>query len=285
MKLLIVIPTKDGGEGFQELLTSISLNLSNLKKKVKDLSYEIIFAINGDPIKPIHSLSLIKTNLDFKYKIYNKPGKVYAVQETVKDVDYDFLISLDDDIKFGKNLFLESISLMNTEEDIMIVGAKNLCRSTTSKNIFRKFIYDIINIGLLKEIYKNNELFLFGRFLVLRKDIYHISTDILLEDLFFNMKYIDHIKILNEKIYYYGVSTILHYIRRVVMLETGRAQIKNRFPEEYVNLRKRNKRAVDKKRMKELSLYHKSCYICYKILQFFTNNIIAKVIKHKTIYW
>lgn len=285
MKLLIVIPTKDGGEGFQELLTSISLNLSNLKIKIKDISYEIIFAINGDSTKPIHYLRLIKTNLNFKYKIYKKPGKVSAVQEAIKDIDYDFLISLDDDIKFGETLFLESILFMNIEKDIMILGARNICRPTDSENIFKRFVYDIINIGLLKEIYKNDELFLFGRFMLFRKNVYHISTDILLEDLFFNMKYIDHIKILNERIYYYGVNSIFHYIKRVAMLEAGRAQIRNRFPEEYRNLRKRNKRIVDKEKIKKLPFYYKSCYISYRILRFFTNNIITKFIKHKTIYW
>jgi hypothetical protein len=285
MRLLIVIPTKDGGEGFQELLTSISLNLSRLNKKIDNLSYEIIFAINGDPEKPINFLNLTKTNLDFKYKIYDKPGKVYAVQETIKNADYDFLISLDDDIKFSEDLFLKSISLMNREKNIKVVGAKNICRPTTTKNFFKKFVYDSINIGLLKEIYKNDSLFLFGRFMVLRKGVYNISTDVLLEDLFLNMIYINHIKIINEKVYYYGVDSILGYIRRVVMLETGRAQIKNRFPEEYAYLRKRNKRFVNKNRMKELSLYYKTCFISYKILQFFTNNIMAKILKHKTIYW
>jgi hypothetical protein len=121
--------------------------------------------------------------------------------------------------------------------------------------------------------------------MILRKGVYNIPTDVLLEDLLLNMKYIDHIKIINEKVYYYGVDSILGYIKRVVMLETGRAQIKNRFPEEYANLRKRNKRIVDKKKMRELPLYYKTCYVCYKILQFFTNNIIAKILKHKTIYW
>jgi hypothetical protein len=285
MKLLIVIPTKDGGEGFQELLTSINLNLSKLHKKINSFSYEIIFAINGNSEKPIHYLNLIKTNLVFKYKIYDKLGKVYAVQETIKNADYDFLISLDDDIKFGEDLFLKSISLMNREKNIKVIGAKNMCRPTTTKNLFKKFIYDSINIGLLKEIYRNDNLFLFGRFMILRKGVYNIPTDVLLEDLLLNMKYIDHIKIINEKVYYYGVDSILGYIKRVVMLETGRAQIKNRFPEEYANLRKRNKRIVDKKKMRELPLYYKTCYVCYKILQFFTNNIIAKILKHKTIYW
>ncbi len=59
MKISFLVPTKDGGEGFSELIKSIKSNINYAYEKGYDFKYEVVLIINGDSHKP---LSYIKSN-------------------------------------------------------------------------------------------------------------------------------------------------------------------------------------------------------------------------------
>lgn len=285
MKLLIVIPTKDGGEGFQDLMNSIQRNIEFVKKELEDIQFKVVFAINGNPDKPLRYLQNLKSDVDYNVFISTKEGKVAAALEVIKSNNIDYVISLDDDIKFESNLFYESIQCIQKNVDIKIVAAVNKCVELEKALFLRKFIYDIINVRSLNQLFLGKDPFLFGRFFMLKSTDYQVPGDIMLEDLYLNMLYINKIKILNNKIYYKGVDSLYKHAKRVLMLEAGRKQIRLIDPEKYELLQRINKRTIDEDKLRSLSFYDKICYRMYGIIRFFTNKVLNKIFRHRRIFW
>jgi len=115
MKISILIPTKDGGEGFADLISSIDKGTSYVKRVDKrKIEFNINFLINGDPKKPTKYLDKI-TSTQIINKIFcPKLGKVNAIYFGLKNISADIYILMDDDVIFNQdNIYLSINDLLN----------------------------------------------------------------------------------------------------------------------------------------------------------------------------
>lgn len=284
-KISFIIPTKDGGEGFSDLVKSIENGIKYAIKKNPNLNFDINFVINGNPCKPQKYLNIIDPSKNKIVRLISpKQGKVYAINYALRKINADIYILLDDDVVFDPDIIYNAIRDL-TYDDILLVSYQPKARTYPNKNPVRKIIYDIINIRSLKCLYQDKDPFLCGRFLALKKGIFSVPSEIMLEDLYLSVLLDGQYKIRKEYVYYYGLDTFIKHARRVIMLETGRRQVRSLFPEFYNKHQKTNTRIIDKARFNNLTLYYRFCYHSYCLVRFITNKIIAKIFKHKTVFW
>ncbi len=287
MRVNIIIPTKDGGEGFQRLFKCIKDSILYSKKKNPKIKYSVSIAINGDQQKPLKFLHALE-NDDFHFKIYVCPrlGKVNAIEyASYKNKKGNYLILIDDDVTFSESLIYEAIRDLETNRNLKIISYQNQVLPYRGRGRLKKFVYDIINIRSLKKLYLDVDPFLFGRFMTLRGNTLPVPNCILLEDLYLSILFDGQILIKKKCIYYEGLSSLTQHIKRVIMLETARNQIKNIFGAKYYQVVRRNRRVIDQKRLQCLNFYYQLCFFLYKLLRFFTNMVLAKIVRHKTAYW
>lgn len=286
MKIIIVIPTKDGGDDFEELIQSIKENINYLKAKGYRIQQEIIFAINGNPEVPLRLIRAIhNSSLDIEYKIIKKPGKVRAINEAIKGLKGDLLITLDDDVSFPKHLLYKTLNTFEEKKNIQLVSFQTKLLPYKGKNLFRRFKYDIINIRSLRSLFKNVDPFLFGRFIALRGVSYPVPNKYILDDTYLNAFYYKKMIIHPDYVYSYGVDSILTHIKRVLRLEAGRKQMEVLHPIEWRELQTKSKRIIDQEKLSKEHLYYQLCFHLYNALRFVTNGILMKILKHKTVEW
>jgi hypothetical protein len=134
-------------------------------------------------------------------------------------------------------------------------------------------------------LYKGKDTFLFGRFMAFKKNVFNVPPNILLEDLYLSIVLDGNYKIRPEFVYYNGLDSISKHIKRVIMLESGRKQVRKIMGTAYDVAQIKNRRILDDDKIKSLSTYYKFCLLSYNILRFFTNKIFSKIFNHKTVYW
>jgi len=286
MNISFLIPTKDGGEDYLPLYSSILISVNYAKKKGITFNYSINFLINGNPHNPLYYIKQInQKNKKAETILCPSPGKIKALKLGLKKIESDIYIFLDDDVRFSKeNLYLALSELLNNKK-LKLVSFQPKTLDYPNKDFIGKLKYDIINVRQLKNLYKGVDPFLFGRFMVMRKNVFNVPSNILLEDLYLSNAINGEYIIRPEFVFYFGLSSISKHVKRVIMLETGREQVKKLFPNTYSSISQKNQRVIDENKVKSLSLYYKCCFISYNILRFFTNKIISKFFKHKNIYW
>ncbi len=285
MNISFLIPTKDGGEGFEKLLFSIIKNVEYAKFNKVDMSYDINILINGDSEKPLKHLSSVSNIKDINIVLTKAVGKVSAINDILPKIQSKYIVVLDDDIYFNKDLLYLAIKEIEDKPFLSLVSFQTRVVSSNGLNTINKFFYDTINIRSLKKLYKGIDPFLFGRFLFIKKEFLIIPNDIINDDLYLGIFYEDKYVIRPEKVYYIGEFSIKRHIKRVLRLEAGRRQIKEMFGNRYNDYLNKNKREIDKGKVESLSLYYKLCYYSYKILRVLTNSVITRFFKHKTRYW
>lgn len=286
MKIGIIIPSSGGGEDFGPLLDSIDKNLKYLKKEIRYLQYFIIFALNGDYQKPKKYLQMIGTK-GFKIKtiISEKPGKINAIKEAAKGNTADYLFLLDDDIVFNESLFYKAILEFKKHPNLKLVSTQPKTVDYWGTNPFRKFIYDIINVRSLRSLYKGKDPFLFGRFIVLKGCRYPVPSDIIVDDIYLSLIYFGKYKIMTDFVYTRGVDSFLKHIKRVILLETGRKQVRSIDMQKYDKVTNKMMRKIDYRKLKNEPIYYRLCFFLYNRLRYLTNNIIANIFTHKTTSW
>lgn len=286
MKISIIIPTKDGGEDFFELFNSIQAGVEYAKEKDNHLDFSINLVINGNPDKPLRYFKKYnQEKLKINCIISPLIGKVNAINYVLEKIDSDIYLMIDDDISFNKELIYKALSELVTNENLVLVSFQTKARPYKGKNIIRRFLYDVINIRALVSIYKDKDPFLFGRFLMIRRGFFTVPGELLLEDMYLSVLLDGKYLIKEDYVYYSGLSSLYKHIKRVIMLETGRKQVEKILPNEFPKVLDKNKRVVDQAKLNKINKYHQICYRSYNLLRFITNGIIARLFKHKRIYW
>jgi hypothetical protein len=275
MNILFLIPTKDGGEGFDKLMNSIKINIVFAKKESFDFSYKIILIINGNPQKPNYFLSL-NNDLRIFFKIIevNFSGKIRSINYVLSKENSDIVVILDDDVFFAEDLLLSALNKLKNDRTLRLVGFKNQVIEYSGLNFIIKFKYNIINIRSLCDLYENMDPFLFGRFLVCKKEYLLVPDDIINEDLYLSIINDKFFVILPKKVFYIGECSILKHIKRVLRIETGRIQLSKIFKDEYKKITNKSVRRIDKEKVLKLKLYYRICYFLYIKLRILTNKII-----------
>lgn len=284
MKISFLIPSKEGGEGFDRLFSCIKDNIKHAQSSGYQFSYEIKLLINGNTKKPLEYIKELDRPENLEVLITKKIGKVSTINEALENLNSDYILILDDDISFEENLLKLAFDEI-TRGETKIVSFQTKALPYKNNSFIRKFIYDIINIRSLKKLYKGIDPFLVGRFILIKKDLFKVPDNIINEDLYLSLIYRDQYVIRPEEVYYVGESKILRHIKRVLRLETGREQVKEIFGSIYNDNAKKNQRIIDASKVEQLETYYELCYLGYNILRFFTNSVISKFFKHKTNYW
>lgn len=286
MKISFLIPTKDGGEGFAELFKSVKSNIDYAHTQGHNFNYDAVLIINGDPQKPLKYFKLNKNIGEFiKIKQVNVLGKIASINYYLKHDTSDIVVILDDDVSFGKDLLSLALNDLNSNQQLKLISFQTRALPYPGRNILSRFFYDVINIRSLKKLYKRVDPFLFGRFLVVRRDVIEVPNHVINEDLYLSFIHDKHYLIRPEEVFYIGEHSIWSHIKRVLRIEAGRNQMKEMFGSVYEKISNKNKREIDFLRLKNLSSYNKVCYYCYCLLRFFTNSVVAKLFRHKTSHW
>ncbi len=286
MKISFLIPTRNGGEGFTELFKSIRSNIDYSYTQGTYFDYDVLLIINGNSQKPLSYLKSNKNVYNFvKIKKVSVLGKIKSINSCLKDNTSDIIVILDDDVFFEKELLSFALGDLNSNPELRLVSFQTRALPYPGHNPLKRFSYDVINIRSLKKLYKNIDPFLFGRFIVAKRDVVVVPDYIINEDLYLSLIHDKYYLIRPEEIFYIGEHSIWRHTKRVLRIEAGRKQAKEIFGAVYNNILNKNEREIDLIKLGNLSLYYKICYNCYCILRFFTNSIISKLFKHKTIYW
>ncbi|HBD92841.1 MAG TPA: hypothetical protein DC057_01565 [Spirochaetia bacterium] len=261
MKISFLIPTKDGGDGFSKLAESIKSNINYANRNGLYFEYEVILIINGDPQKPEKYINSDENVRNFfQIEKINLLGKMVSVNYLLAKTTSDIIIILDDDVYFGEKLLFFALTELLINQDLRLVAFQNRALPYDGKNIINTFFYDIINIRSLKSLYMGIDPFLFGRFLVCKREALTVPNEIINEDLYLSLINDGHFLILPEEVFYVGEHSLLKHIKRVLRLEAGRDQLKKIFPESYEKLLNKNGRKIDQQKIKSIDLYHKMCY-------------------------
>lgn len=285
MKILFLIPTRCGGEGFDKLIESIKKNINYINEQGWKLIFDVQFIINGNSDKPLKYLSSnAKLGNFVQIKIVDFLGKARSISYCLKEAKHDFVVICDDDIFFGENLIFNAINDLNRINDSRLIAFQNQVLPYSGRNIINNFFYDVINIRSLKKIYKEVDPFLFGRLMVAKRGVINLPDDIINEDLYLSILYSNHYIIRPEKVYYRGEHSILSHFKRVLRIQSGRKQVEKIFSLEN-NATEIRKRVVDDIVLKNLSFYYLVCYYCYIALRFITVHIICIIFKHNDYYW
>jgi len=286
MKILISVPTKDGGEGFLNLTNAIKKNIEFARSRGLIFTYEALLIINGNSEKPLRFIrqspevgklfTVIK--LDFL-------GKVKAMNYVLDRYTADFYVFYDDDVTFGEDMLYLAINSLQSNNNLKLVSFQTRALSYSGQGVFSRFCYDIINVRSLQRLYKGTDPFLFGRFIVARQGVFKIPNYIINEDLYLSIIYDGQYEILSQEILYQGEHSIAEHTRRVLRLVAGRRQLRKMFGEKYDEIHERYPRLIDRNRFKSIGVYYQLCYYLYKILRVYTNLIVANLRKHKTSHW
>ncbi len=286
MKISFLIPSKDGGEGFEELVKSIKSNIRYATSKGHHFSYEIVILINGNPVKP---LRYIESSIDLKNSTrlikVDFLGKVKSINFYIKQTVFDFIAIFDDDVVFGEKLLSAALDELITKPHLSIIAFQTRVLPYVGNNPLKRVLYDIINIRSLKKLYKGIDPFLFGRFIVSRTNVIDIPDHIINEDLYLSVLYEGNYLIRPEEVFYVGECSLFRHIKRVLRIEAGRKQIHEIFGQKYDYFNQKIKREIDLNKLKNCNFYYKTCYYCYKVLRFFTNFIVPILFRHNTSYW
>lgn len=285
--LLIVIPSRGGDVDIDKVLRCIESNIHYLGLMKYRVTYQVVVSING-----IEDAELLDNHIPNASQHPNctvlsirNPGKVNAIIHACWDRQADYLITLDDDVYFEANTFYIALSVLSENPLIELVGFQSKILPYWGGNIFRKFIYDVINIKLLLSLYKGIDPFLFGRFIAMRGCNYPVPGNYLVDDIYLSLYYRGRYIIRPEPIFTYGQASIRKHIKRVILLENARRQVKNNFSMEWNINQQSCKREIDWSKLKTASSYYKFCYLCYSLLRLITNHIIAKIFRNQSLKW
>ena len=286
MNILFVIPTKDGGEGFNELMNSIKINIAFAQKQGFNFSYKTILIVNGDLKKPNYFLNRNNDlRLFFNVIEVNFSGKIRSINHVLLKDNSDIVVILDDDVFFGEDLLFSALNEFRNDSTLRLIGFKNQATDYSGVNFITKFKHDIINVRSLCDLYENADPFLYGRFIVCKKEYLIVPNDIINEDLYLSIINDEFFTILPNKVFYNGEYSIFRHIKRVLRIEAGRIQLSKIFKGEYNKITNKCIRKIDQKKVRDLKLYYRICYFLYRKLRILTNKIIPLFIRHRTNHW
>src|SRR3989338_6203755 len=116
-KISFIIPTKDGGEDFADLVKSIQSGILYALKKDRSLQFDTNFIINGNPEKPLKYLKEIDSRQkNIQWLICPDKGKVNAIHYGLERIRASVYILLDDDVTFDSEIIHKTITELQNDK-------------------------------------------------------------------------------------------------------------------------------------------------------------------------
>jgi len=286
LKLIIIIPTKGNLSNIKRLLLSLEENIDYSIKNNLLMEYSIIIACNTleeQVFDAVETLIKIYENLEV---VRTWPlGKVNAIHQAIKNKSSDYILTLDDDIFFSRDSIYNALFGLMNNSALDLISFQSKVLPFSGNNIIKNIIYDVINIKLLRSLYKETDPFLFGRFILIRGSFYPVPSQYIVDDIFLSVYYSGKFRILPNFVYTYGTGSLKQHIKRVNILESARRQVKSNFPEEWEINSQIYKRKLDFEKIRNEPLYYQVCFILYFLVRFVTNKIISKIMRYDNVFW
>jgi glycosyltransferase involved in cell wall biosynthesis len=289
MKILTIgIPTREG-RYYKECFYSLSKAVKVLS--VKEWVVETIICINGPNTDALESEIKMTTRelpqLNTRIIKQNSLllGKSLAMKRIIAEAKGELVLFLDDDVEVGPDAIRVAIEIFENRSDIKLVGATPKIIRPIQASHWRNFIYDVINIQQIVDVFAYPDPFIFGRFMMLRKrDMPDIPNDILNEDMYMQIVFHPNVVKMKSFIRYRGVAYLGDHFKRVFRLMEGRKQAKiyaeKRLTQKYFNDQS-TKRKLNFKKIIHLRPYFFFCFICYRIIRILTYLLKPCLYKNK----
>lgn len=276
MKLITIgVPTKEG-KYYKELLCSLSKSIQFLSNE--EWKFEIIFCINGLLINEtkykIKSIINEFPELNIKIIIQeiNSLGKPLAMKRICNESNGDFLLWLDDDVVISHNAIKDAINIFKIQPNIKLVGATAKVTYPTPISLWRKIIFNILNIQHILDLFVFPDPFIIGRFMMLRKiDMPDIPVNVIKDDMYLQILFYPNTVKIKSHVEYRGVIRLRDYYARLFRLIGGEQQdfskninedqLKKYFNDPFM------KRKLNFKKIINLRLHFLFCFISYRIIK------------------
>lgn len=288
--LTVGIPTR-GSLYYKELFDSIRQSFFILCEN--NWNIELIVCANGPDANILNreisgllnAEDLLASSINVKIIEQNpaKIGKVAAMETIINNSNGKYILFLDDDVLIDRFAPMEAIKMLEKNQDLKLIGATQRIIHPIVGSHLRKFIYDIINIQQIVDVFTMRDPFIFGRFMMLRKsEIPQMPTILYNEDMYLQIKLYPHTFKIKQGVYYRGMAFLGEHFRRVYRLMEGRNQVKQLIEKdkykEY-NGDPLNKRILDYSKIIKLEQYYLLCFILYRFIRLIT--VITKLLLYK----
>lgn len=282
----ICIPTR-AGDRYRELFLSLKKSFVNFTSAWQ---VEILIGVNGaDAEMAVRSIKQIADSLGLAAScqiIDLSPevmGKSAAMNKLVALASGEILIFLDDDVVFERNFLFSSLMAFIEEPNCILFGCCQKIIRPISGGRRRNFIYDIVNIQQIAKVFTGPDPFLFGRFLVIKKqDMPVLPLGLINDDMYLNILFYPRVKIYPGVVCYQGTRTLRGHFFRVLRLMKGRKQMRKYFNNRQLELYasdRSNQRRLDWQKIFKLSPYFFVCFILYRVIRLFIHLIISFYLK------
>lgn len=288
--LTIGIPTR-GSLYYKDLFFSIKQSSSLLYEN--NWSVELVVCINSPNINTlneeisglINATGLSASNINIKIIKQNptKIGKVVAMETIINNSNGKYILFLDDDVLISRSAPMEAIKILEQNRDLKLVGATQRIIHPIVGSQIRNFIYDIINIQQIIDVFTTADPFIFGRFMMVRKgEIPQMPITLYNEDMYLQIKLYPHTFKIKQEVYYRGIAFLNEHFKRAYRLMEGRSQVRQRVEKnkykEFSN-NPLNKRTLDYSKIIKLRPYYLLCFILYRFIRLIT--IVTKPLLYK----
>ncbi len=270
--LTIGISSRDG-DYYTELLSS----LAKAVRTLKDWQIETILSVGGNSTAHLAEVGraaaepypeLCLRVIERAPDRVSKPDSMNEISQVAKG---DLILYLDDDIKLSEAIIVNAIEEMERRPKLLLVGAQQVIIRPIGGGWWRNFIYDVINIQQIADVFTAPDPFIFGRFMLIRKAAMPVlPRQIINEDKFLQVLFSPNETKIADKYEFTGVDRLPNHYRRVFRLMDGRAQVKELVdPEQYKRYinKPENKRILDRAKIRKLRPYLAFCFLCYRVVR------------------
>lgn len=184
--LTIGISSRDGGY-YRELLGS----LAQAVRILEGWEVETILSVGGNNTSILAQLGskaavpypeLNLRVIERSVERVSKPNAMNEIRELAKG---DLLLYLDDDIKLSETIILSAVKEIEQRPELLIVGAQQKIIRPIRGSWWRNFIYDVINIQQVADVFTGPDPFIFGRFMLIKKTAMPVlPQEVLNEDMY-----------------------------------------------------------------------------------------------------
>lgn len=279
MKLTIGIPTR-GNQEYSQLLSC--LRKVQIDFSARSVGCEIIFCINGNQPSAARARiqQAIADNNVANTVVLQQPthvvGKVAAMNRIKRKAHGEVLLYLDDDVMVSSTVVMQAVRDLYQGHTLLVGCRHKIVRLITDSH-WRNFMYDVINIQQIVDVFKYEDPIIFGHFLMLRKkDMPPLPADLINDDMYLSILFYPDIKMSSGYVFYEGVFQLTTHVIRVFRLMRGRNQAKKYLDQSkfkaYVS-NKLNQRQVDMKKVFQLPPYFFMCFIFYRLLRIIIHSI------------
>lgn len=286
--LTIGIPTREGLY-YKEFFYSLSRTILSLS--TKNWGVETLICVNGPQNDLIEAeiRAIISEIPNLKARVIEQEpllvGKPLAMRKIKEEARGELILFLDDDVEVGDSTIRDALEIFETKPNIKFVGASPKIIRPISYSHWRNFVYDVINIQQIVDVFKFPDPFIFGRFMMLRKrDVPDIPNDMLNEDMYMQILFYPNTIKIKSYVKYRGLAYLKDHFKRVSRLMEGRKQVVEYAREALVKKYFRDpstRRILDFNKIIHLRPYLFFCFVCYRIIRALT--YVAKPLFYKKI--